>query len=457
MGRGRWLGVVALCCLALVGCAVVFFGVLGRPAGGGGRVMINPGGALVFRDGGDEVKVVAVEQVSVGSALLQPGSECYTATWPLLVVMVSVLSDGRPVTATIRLEPERQVSVGLAAFLYVPSGVTATVRVDAAGYEPWAVEVAPRLVCDRYLALPVQLSRQVDGQASERTRGPGEEWQTVLPPGGVVRVPVDAGAAPMVEAPRIQLRAEALDRDTKARVHSARFFVGGDEVWRGCCVTITLSSVRYTLTVEAPGYEVWSLGIRPSPGLRHHVVMTLPVWLEPVQPQASGKAQACLVVSEAPRYAQESGEWRGACNLPPVMWPDGCPEYAPVARPAARIPPPCVSSAAVYTDDEGLYLEVAVDHPEYAKYAANPREWVRVARYDGVWTVADVGGQTSCAKDEAPLAWALVEALNTRTWTPFEIYSGVLPVELRAALVDLGLPVCRVWLPVVGKGIGSRE
>jgi len=75
---------------------------------------------------------------------------------------------------------------------------------------------------------------------------------------------------------------------------------------------------------------------------------------------------------------------------------------------------------------------------------------VHISGIDGKWTVSDVGGQTSCAKDEAPLAWAATEALNTRSLAPLDIYTQS-SAKLTGLLNELGVLPPRAYLPLINK------
>jgi len=135
-----------------------------------------------------------------------------------------------------------------------------------------------------------------------------------------------------------------------------------------------------------------------------------------------------------------------SCNLPPVRAPE-C-DYPPVAPPAASIPPACVAAleAATWDEDGETVTEatITVVHPELN--GAQGR--VRVARYGNVWRWIDLQADASCAKDEAPLAWAVTEALNGR-WAALDIYAEPLPRWFVSELRRLGGQRHRLYFPLV--------
>ncbi len=65
---------------------------------------------------------------------------------------------------------------------------------------------------------------------------------------------------------------------------------------------------------------------------------------------------------------------------------------------------------------------------------------------------ADVGDWSyKCARDEAPLAWAVTEILNTRSFGPAGLaYSRALPWPLMELLAGVEqIPLHRLYLPFV--------
>ncbi|MEA3336692.1 MAG: hypothetical protein U9R25_12330 [Chloroflexota bacterium] len=143
------------------------------------------------------------------------------------------------------------------------------------------------------------------------------------------------------------------------------------------------------------------------------------------------------------------------CNLPPGVLlpaPDGCVGEFPVARPVEPIPPACISGTEVYRWIEAgqpvVELTVWVDHPELCEPGQCVGE-LRLARYGaGDWELSAIDAGESCAKDEAPLAWATMEALN-RWSAGWDVYTGSLPEGYLELMEMLG--VYRMFFPFAVK------
>jgi len=124
------------------------------------------------------------------------------------------------------------------------------------------------------------------------------------------------------------------------------------------------------------------------------------------------------------------------CNRPWPMSPAACDAAALIAPPLHAIPPPCLGdirllpTAAV--DEEWLRLQVEVLHPEVdGRSGRVVVEGSRAPPGRGPWSwaPAHVGGTHACSKDEAPLAWALTQALNGDP-TALDIYMAPLDPRL---------------------------
>ncbi|MBN1888787.1 MAG: hypothetical protein JW850_12400 [Thermoflexales bacterium] len=107
----------------------------------------------------------------------------------------------------------------------------------------------------------------------------------VLEEGESGRLPIEAGGEPTVETPYLQLNLDVTDKQTGKHVNSAVVAVDGHDLGRGCCLTVMIEATGpHTLTVEAAGYFPWSVELNPH--IQHHTVMTAPVQLEPLKPEA---------------------------------------------------------------------------------------------------------------------------------------------------------------------------
>ncbi|MBN1886843.1 MAG: hypothetical protein JW850_02595 [Thermoflexales bacterium] len=106
-----------------------------------------------------------------------------------------------------------------------------------------------------------------------------------LAPGESARLPLDSGGGPTVESPHLQLNVEVTDKQTGRRVDDARVSLDGQVLGRGCCLVVVIeASTPHTLTVTADGYAPWEVMLNPH--IRHNTVMTAPVELEPIKPEA---------------------------------------------------------------------------------------------------------------------------------------------------------------------------
>jgi hypothetical protein len=124
------------------------------------------------------------------------------------------------------------------------------------------------------------------------TPRPGSPTPTpnLLGPGESARLPLDAGGAPTVEVPYLQLNLQVTDKQTGKWVDNAVIAVDEHELGRGCCLTVMIeATTAHTLTVEATGYAPWSVELKPH--IKHNTVMTAPVELEPLRPEAGAKPQ----------------------------------------------------------------------------------------------------------------------------------------------------------------------
>jgi hypothetical protein len=101
-----------------------------------------------------------------------------------------------------------------------------------------------------------------------------------------------------------------------------------------------------------------------------------------------------------------------------------------------------------YPDLMDIELTIVVDHPEYPFYTpGRDAQYVRLVLqpayggwYAENWQLRDPDWWYKCGLDEAPLAWSLTEALNTRLLAPFDLaYYAPLPapfVDLVDSLVE---------------------
>ena len=130
---------------------------------------------------------------------------------------------------------------------------------------------------------------------------------------------------------------------------------------------------------------------------------------------------------------------RPAADMPPA--PDGCPDYAPIAPPAAPIPPPCITALRTEESDwvwgRGVALHIYVDHPELDPGAETYTRLSKLVRPGEAWELVDANWEISCGKDEGPLVWALFEVLNAGRWDALSIYTSPLPEEYMAVLREL--------------------
>ncbi len=184
----------------------------------------------------------------------------------------------------------------------------------------------------------------------------------------------------------------------------------------------------------------------------------------------------CYPAPVVPPAARQGGApdttapwWTWPCNTPPQQWPDGCDEFTPIEQPDSPLPPPCIRAATLITvtnDDQPVYIDlilrIVVDHPEYTNGISQTVD-VRHPRhgYNGpegssllpptAWET-DVGDWSyKCARDEAPLAWAVVEILNARSFGPAGLaYNRALPWTFLELLAGVGqIPLHRLYLPLV--------
>ncbi|MBN1888792.1 MAG: hypothetical protein JW850_12425 [Thermoflexales bacterium] len=133
----------------------------------------------------------------------------------------------------------------------------------------------------------------------------------VLEEGESGRLPIEAGGEPTVETPYLQLKLDVTDRQTGQHVDSAVIAVDGHDLGRGCCLTVMIEATGpHTLTVEAAGYAPWSVELNPH--IQHHTVMTAPVELEPLKPEAD--LPTCTGRSEV------TVQLRRLCTLPRIPW-----------------------------------------------------------------------------------------------------------------------------------------
>jgi len=135
---------------------------------------------------------------------------------------------------------------------------------------------------------------------------------------------------------------------------------------------------------------------------------------------------------------------RPAADMPPA--PDGCPDYAPIAPPAAPIPPPCIIAAQAEQWDEGgtivTELRIHIDHPELSPEARTYTKLTRIQHSafsipNSEWELVDADWEASCGKDEGPLVWALLEVLNAGRWDALSIFTSPLPAEYMTVLREL--------------------
>jgi hypothetical protein len=109
---------------------------------------------------------------------------------------------------------------------------------------------------------------------------------------------------------------------------------------------------------------------------------------------------------------------------------------ASVAPPAHLLAPPCIRTAYTHTVPNDDYpnlldieLVVVVDHPEYPYYMpGRDAQFVRLILqpayggwYADHWQLKEPDWWFKCGLDEAPLAWVLMEALNTQSLVPFGV------------------------------------
>lgn len=93
-----------------------------------------------------------------------------------------------------------------------------------------------------------------------------------------------------------------------------------------------------------------------------------------------------------------------------------------------------------------IELTIVVDHPEHPNYLPHrDAQFVRLVLqpayggwYADHWQLGDPDWWYKCGLDEAPLAWALTEALNTRSLAPFDqAYDASLPAPFADFIADL--------------------
>jgi len=131
---------------------------------------------------------------------------------------------------------------------------------------------------------------------------------------------------------------------------------------------------------------------------------------------------------------------RPATDLPSP--PNTCSEYTPVAPPDEPIPPACIVDARYQvTDMYGepfVQLQIKVAHPELCNDCAGTIELERYGFGLRQWSLSDIYAEPSCAKDEAPLAWATLQILNTERLDALDIYTAPLPSSYVDLLSELG-------------------
>ncbi len=174
-------------------------------------------------------------------------------------------------------------------------------------------------------------------------------------------------------------------------------------------------------------------------------------------------AVALLLAACSQAAASQPADDPPTCNLPAVIYPDGCQDMITIAPPTEPIPAPCIQNffTEPYTDTHGTgtiittRLVIVVEHPEYEN---NPTDRVYFVREPG--TGQPAGGwrhrrrgnwDAACGKDEAPLAWATGNLLAGDLGAA-GVYSTPLPsgfVELMAELG--GWELWRVYLPMIIK------
>jgi hypothetical protein len=159
------------------------------------------------------------------------------------------------------------------------------------------------------------------------------------------------------------------------------------------------------------------------------------------------------IPSPTPTPSDPAAWWSWPCNTPRQEWPDGCQDIAYIAPPDSPITPPCIRTAYTRTVPNDDYPElldielvVVVDHPEYPNYKpGRATQFVCLVLqpayggwYVDHWQLRDPDWWFKCGIDEAPLAWALKEALNTRSLAPFDVaYNAPLPTPFVDLIADL--------------------
>ena len=171
----------------------------------------------------------------------------------------------------------------------------------------------------------------------------------------------------------------------------------------------------------------------------------------PMSPPATPTQAPSTVATPGPSDPDAWWEW--PCNVHCPAYPDGCPEFERWDRaPDQPVTPPCIRIA--YTEPEedncdgesGVRVVIVLDHPENASYrypdafATQEVHVTRCGTEEQWWTDVGPGWDYDCNKNPAPLAWAVTEALNTRSLAPLDqAYNGPLPepfLEFVADLID---------------------
>jgi hypothetical protein len=94
-------------------------------------------------------------------------------------------------------------------------------------------------------------------------------------------------------------------------------------------------------------------------------------------------------------------------------------------------------------------LSIYVDHPEIQPGITT---YTKLARYGtGAWELVDLGWEVDCGKDEGPLTWATLQALNGDASALERIYQAPLPAWYVAQISSLALRLRRRFLPLVSK------
>jgi hypothetical protein len=125
-------------------------------------------------------------------------------------------------------------------------------------------------------------------------------------------------------------------------------------------------------------------------------------------------------------------------RTPPRAFPDGCETAG-----EADVAPPCIRTAYTRTvpnDDypEMLDVELVVVVDRDAQYVRLVLQPAYGGRYADRWQLQDPDWWYKCGLDEASLAWALTEALNSRSLAYFDAaYNAPLPAPFVDLVIDL--------------------